>query len=127
MDFLVSLIEASNDGGTARSELEEIARRLKIGARPGQIVETLVDGGWPREDAMGVVGHANAVFRSEMCRQALRRASFGFVWLAAGLTVTIVTFVYRNWLGFTFAADGAILFGLIGATRGLLGWLKYRS
>lgn len=125
--MLEFLLEKSSKPRPARNEVEEISARFVMGARPRQIVETLVHRGWPRGDAEIVVTQAYAEYTAGMADQAARRIRWGVGWLVGGLAITILTFLYRRYLGFTVAADGAILFGAISTVRGILGWIHFRS
>ena len=91
---MLYLLEQSNERGTPRTELEEIATRLAAGARPGQIVETLVHNGWPRDDANVVVSEVRRVFAREMVRKAQRRTVIGAVTIVASCGLAVVTFLY---------------------------------
>jgi hypothetical protein len=128
---------------TARQkrELQEtsqaVALKLARGVSKEKIVAKLMKQGWLRDKAMAFVNDTeqriNEILgspekRREQAQEYGQQVLHGFLWMAGGVMVSVVTYAMASSSpsgGVYVVAWGAILFGLIKAIRGLVGGMKY--
>ena len=113
--------------GTAEQQAQEIENlvvdRLLEGKNAREIAGELEKGGSSKEEAIRYVTAMEQYIknspegRRQLAAKYSKRVLFGFFWVAAGVTATMV---FEGWLFW-----GAILFGLWDILSGLVGWVKY--
>jgi hypothetical protein len=116
---------------------EAVARMLTRGDSKDKIVKKLVKRGWLKQKAVEFVDDVgrriNEILgspeeRRELAQEYGQQVFHGFLWMAGGVAITVITYAYASSNpggGIYVVAWGAILFGLIKAIRGLIGGIKY--
>jgi hypothetical protein len=119
-------ITSADADAAARAAMGDIARRLAGGANPDHIVASMVEQGYTRDEAAGIVGHVNIQYRQAMAKAGRKRILIGFLWAAGGGAVTAFTYLSSTNGGTYVVAWGAMIFGVYDMIRGLIVWMRFR-
>lgn len=119
-------VSSTDVDAAARAAYIDIARRLSGGASPDQIIDSMAEQGYTRDEAAGIVGHVNIQYRQAMAKAGRKKMLVGFLWAAGGGAVTAFTYLSSSNGGTYVVAWGAMIFGVYDIIRGLLVWVKYR-
>ena len=65
--------------------------------------------------------------RLEAVNGARRHMLFGILWIIAGIAITLITYFAASGGGYFYIFIGAILWGAIDFTRGLVVWIANRN
>jgi hypothetical protein len=117
-------IAAPDNAGQQAQVMEEmVIGRLLEGKNTQEIIKELVKGGLSKEEATQYVNSTEQSFkespegRKRLAAKYSRKMLFGVLWVAGGITATMV---FEGWIFW-----GAIVFGFWDILSGFFGWLKY--